>query len=905
MDKPYIRSGVALAAVIGAVVVPGFTFAERQPTGRLAYRAEDFIETIAINASPFEVRKKNGKKGPAFAAELLFDLGVRHYRANLRCAQTPPDQPERMLAWWKKTGARPMVLLDPTWNRTLKADWLGVKEEGRFDDLLAELKRYAPGLISGVEAPNELNNKFGRDMNLKYKGRTDEAAGTLYQNDLYAAMKGDPATKDIPVILYTAIFSDYTLARSTDKFDFMNTHPYQGDNVPSSSLLMNMTRTMNLLPEGGLVKPFMPTECGYNVELDKTNGKGYTGSLRAQAYSEPMLFAEYFRHGIARTFLFALPNVDGYGLLESDTVTKRPSWYALESLIRILADAQWDGERMQWTGDRDFRPRALRFEVERAPDTVHTLTLQKANGDWYLLVWNEVRNMKNHVDLQNADVPVTLAFAEGTPVTCAGMWRQGEIPADVYGTPDGAKQGAFVPVAAPEVKDGRLAIGVPSRLVILRLVPGNRPGAEVVAPKLQTVRTEANAVTLAVEMPLDAAFAFVTLARTDMEVASVPRSAFTERDGRLVAEWTDRSAWMRPGLGYRFNAVAVAADGTESPRAETVAVTKPQRCDLIPSNVGVQEPAGRPLRPGDQVRFAADVTNVGDGPTPNPTQGEVGIYNSAVSMVASVDGKLVGWGGTRGSQPIQAGEAHRWATGGGPNGGKWVATEGTHVVRILVDDVGRISGERSKMNNLCSKSFTVGTYPGKLEFESCFSPRHVNLSAEGDEDWVAFTEWSNGEPARKRGAQLISAARQDGKGYVNVNSGCPISLAWGDDGTAPACADTHRGLWGNRVGNGYVLEVPASTEERTLKLYVGVTGGGKGELSLELSDGSAPKAVDPTWDTNRAKRWSPIPDEAAVCYTVRFKAAKDGEKLKVRWGLVDEPNGYHAQIRLQAATLSR
>ena len=899
------RLGASVA--VGAMLLALPTKAERQSEGRLAYRAEDFIESIALAASPFEIHERDGKKGPPFAPELFFDLGVRYYRANLRCALTPKDQPDHVTAWWKKTGSRPMMLVDPGWNRTLKLDWLGVKEEGNFENYLAELKRYPKGVLSGIEVPNELNNKFGQDLNLKYKGQTDEAAGTLYQNDIYDAMKGDPDTKDIPVILYTAIFTDYTLARYTDKLDYMNTHPYQGENIPSSSLLMNFTRTMNVLPEGAVVKPFMPTECGYNVELDKTNGMGYTGSLRAQAYSEPMLFAEYFRHGVARTFLFALQNIDGYGLLESDNVTKRPSWYALQSLISILSDAKWDSAACRWTGRSEFNPRALRFRIENAPDTVHSLTLQKANGDWYLLVWNEVRNMKDRVDTMNADVPATIVFDPGTPVACAGMWRQGEIPQNVYATPDGGKCGAFVPVAAPEVKGDRLAVGIPSRVTILRLSPRNRATAKVVPPRVIPRASTSVSVSASVEMPADAQFAFVTLSRMDMEVATLPRSAFKAKNGRLVAEWTDRSAWIRPGLGFRIDAVAVAADGAQSRRTQAVCYAASQRCDLVPANVGVAQPEGRAIRPGDRVRFAADVVNVGDGPTPNPTVGEVGMYNSCVSVTASVDGKVVGWGGNDGSKPIAPGEVNRWTTlGGGEHAGEWIATEGTHVVRIWVDDIGRISGERSKMNNICSKSFTVGEYPGKLEVESFVSRYHVDLDAEGKSDWVAFNAWGDGAKcARKAGANLISEARQDGKGFIAVNPGCGVSLGWGEGGTQPKCSDTHAGLWGNCVGNGYVFEVPASTQEQVLKIYTGVTNGGQGELSLELSDGSAPKVVDATWNANRSSPWCPVPDEAAVCFTVRFRAAKDGQKLKVRWGLIGEPNQFRAQIRLQAATLSR
>ncbi|MDQ2687594.1 MAG: hypothetical protein M3Y28_06980, partial [Armatimonadota bacterium] len=244
------------------------------------------------------------------------------------------------------------------------------------------LKQYAPGVVGELEGPNEVNNKFPpQDLNLKYGGQTDEAAGAAFMNDLYKVVHADPTTKTIPIVSYTAIFTDYHLARPCAAFDFSNMHSYQGYDVPSSSLLMNETRFNNILPTGATIKPFVPTECGYNVQADVSNGTGGTGSLSAQALNIPMLTAEYFRHGIRRTYLFALNNADGYGLLESDQKTKRPSYHALQNFVAQLKDATWDPQTKTWRGG-DFTPRALLFTLGGAPPTVHSLTLQKKSGEY-------------------------------------------------------------------------------------------------------------------------------------------------------------------------------------------------------------------------------------------------------------------------------------------------------------------------------------------------------------------------------------------------------------------------------------------------------------------------------------------------------------------------------------------
>lgn len=888
-----------------------------QPDGdRPAYRAEDFVESLGLAAAPFERYLAEGPwkgAGTRYPPEFFFDLGIRYYRMGLRNDLTPEDLPRKVETWWRRTGARPLLLVDPGKSFTVKTPWLQVEKDGDFSRLVADLRRYAPGSVAGVEGPNEVNNKFPpQELNLKYKGRTDEAAGALYQRDLFSALRADPATRDIPVAMFTAIFTDYSLARPCDAFDRLNMHSYQNEGVPSSSLLMNITRAANILPAGAAMPPFQPTECGYNVEEDKTNRMGCTGSLRAQAYNIPMLYAEYFRHGIERTYLFALHNADGYGLLESDQETKRPSWHAVQSFVRLLADATWDPDATAWKGGRGFDPEVLRFRVEGAPATVHTLTLQKADGDWFLLVWNEVTNIGGGKDIARRPVPVVLRFAAGTPVECVEAWLQGEIPEDVHRVPGGVLQGAFQRTARPPAtRENSLALEIPSRVMILRLrrtadAPrGTRPPA---VPSLAPAGAAENSVAVRVSLPADHGAASVLLFRNGMHVATLSPRDFRRQDGTgtVVAEHIDNSAWIRPGAGYRYTARSVSAEGMQSAMAATVVVAADRRPDLVVGDFGPDLPPGVPIRPGDSVRFAGTVRNIGDGTTPAAATEEAGMWNSSVTITFAVDGKIVGWGGDDGQSPLAPGESRRHVAAGGPGGqATWTAAAGTHVLRAEADDINRISCERSEENNCATRTITVGACSGRLEMESRPAPGHIDLSAEGTLDWVHFGAWNGqGRLTRKPGAGLIGLPEQTGEGHVAVNPGCAVHLSWQAEGDVPAMERTHAGLWGNRVGNGYTFTVPAGTEERVLRVCTGVTNGGRGEFAAELSDGSAPAFVDDAWDANRGQAWAPVPGDLAVLHTVRFRAARDGETLRVTWKLREEPNRFLAQIRLQAATLS-
>ena len=127
-----------------------------------------------------------------------------------------------------------------------------------------------------------MNNKFGQNLNLKYKNHTGEAAAALFMDDVYKSLKADPETKGIPVIAFTSIFSDYREARPHDSFDLGNVHSYQLYGVSSDSLLMNFPRFNNIYPGGATIKPIVPAECGCKVDADKANGTITTGSLRAR-----------------------------------------------------------------------------------------------------------------------------------------------------------------------------------------------------------------------------------------------------------------------------------------------------------------------------------------------------------------------------------------------------------------------------------------------------------------------------------------------------------------------------------------------------------------------------------------------------------------------------------------------
>lgn len=834
-----------------------------QPFPVPASSAEAFVDSIGLNASPFERYLDSGRfkgAGTRYAPELFFDLGVRHFRTGLKNDLVRPEAPDLIANAFRHYGTRPLMLIDPG-------------KSGSPEDLVREVKRYPEGVIWGLEGPNELNNKFPpQELNLKYKGKTDEAAGSAYMDDVVAALRADPATRALPVVAFTAIFSDYRLYRLAHPhgaFDFANMHSYQGDDVPSSSLVMNMARFNRILPAGSEIRPFMPTECGYNVEEDAANHTRVTGSLRAQALNISMLLAEYFRHGIPRSYLFALHNADGYGLLESDQATRRPAWFALKHFIAELADARWNPESGRWEGP-SVEPRALLFDLEDAPGTVHALVLQKGDGSHRLLLWNEVKNFDQGTrqDLHPADVAVKLRFRQPLDGRVQVL-RQNE--AGGYDTTELAPGG-----------DGReLRVAVPASVLILRLrqpVPSGTPPAAVRGVASRTVENEVALQWEAPDGEGSAAGYFVYC--NGRHAATLPASAHS---------WTDQSPWIRPGLGYVYEVQAFDAWGRLSARSRHVAVVPDRHPDLVVVDAGMIEPS---VVAGDAVTFWAEVRNAGSGATP---------HGVPVTATFSVDGKVISWGGVH--RPLKPGESVRIEGRGGPRQpAVWTAAPGSHLLQVEADDINRISGEVSEGNNRIDRTLRIGA-PGSADLilSADPAPAVLDIGQEGDVDWV---QWGVGGVreglVRGPGGVAIGPLSFVGSGHLASTPGGPVRVCRGDEAEG-----SHEALWLNGMGHGFAFEVDAGPEPRLLKVYAAGLEGATGRFRAQLRGGEE-RVLETRWSGNRGQgRWAAVPDGFSVCFSVRHRADRPGAKLRIEWILDDEPNRFLGQVRLQAATLQR
>jgi len=815
-----------------------------QPRQQPTYRAEAFVDSIGLSAVP----------STAFLA-----LGVRHYRTGLRDITQPvaaqPERAQQMADLWAQYGVRPMVLLDAL--------------RDPVSECVRLLKLYPPGVVAEIEGPNEVNNKFPpQELNLKYKGITDEAAAAAYMDDFVAAIRADDTTKAIPVVAFTSIFSDYRLAKPHTAFDFSNMHSYQGNDIPSSSLEMNTTRFNNLLPVGGVIKPFVPTECGYNVEEDVSNHTGISGSLQAQAKNIPMLLAEYFRHGIRRTYLFALHNADGYGLLESDNITRRPAYFALQHLIAALRDATWNTRTKQWEGG-DFTPRALLFEMPNAPQSIHTLVLQKHNGEYRLLIWNEVPNYDPGAKQEKLipPTPVTLVFS--TPVqSTATLLRQ--------------QATGSLETTTTHVNHGVLSLDVDSSVMIVRLMSATPAPASII-PTPSGLQGQASESEIRIQWQPVRGAAGYFLFRNGWHIATTS----------TTTTYLDQSTWLRPGLGYTYAVQAFSATGVMSAQNTVIIQTAARIPDLAVTALYLDNPTPKP---GEKVHLDAKMKNIGAGMTPP---------RIPVGATWLIDGKVIGWSTPLG--PLKPGE--EWtlsANDGGADHGQWTATPGTHLLTCVLDDINRLPGENKK-NNYADRTIVVGeTYAGEILGATQAAPGGVDVTHEGTLDWIHWGLDGKNNINRKAGANLFGVPLvKFGAGYCDATSGCPVAISWRDGAPTAHATNTYAGLWWNVVGTAQSFTAPADTTTRVVRIYVAGIEGAGGTLSATLSDHAAPPYISSTWDGNAGNgAWAAVPDGFSAVYTIRYRAASAGQQLTITWKLTSEPNRFLGQARLQAATLA-
>jgi hypothetical protein len=372
-----------------------------------ARQADAFVESLGINTHYTNAPYKESPYSKVQLDQKLIALGIRHIRDN-----TESPQGFARIDALGRAGVRAILVPNGT--------------EKPIGDYVVWLKQHV-----AYEAIEGLNEPDGKPRS--YKGMTDVTKGgspnypatKAYQADLYKAVKAQSITNHVLVLSPAMAHVERQKYLDGVPFDIGSMHTYPFGGEPKVALGEKIEQMKAMKTPNGQHRPIWITETGY---YNRTPNGKQISELGAAKYL-PRLLALAFKAGIERTYIYELvdqgndPNNRelNFGLLRYD-LSEKPAYVAIKNLTMLLKEPP--------SAKRKFVVGSLDFEIATtdASAQLEHLLLQKADGRFYLLVWNDLPSWNNATqkDLAVAPVPAIIKFAK--PFTNAKTYRIGSTP---------------------------------------------------------------------------------------------------------------------------------------------------------------------------------------------------------------------------------------------------------------------------------------------------------------------------------------------------------------------------------------------------------------------------------------------------------------------------------------------
>jgi hypothetical protein len=269
-------------------------------------------------------------------------------------------------------------------------------------------------VVEAVEGPNEYD--LSGNSNWVQTLRQ-------YMEQLHKLIKSDVLTSALPVLgasltseeAYVAVgnmsnFVDYGVIHNYFSGRHPGTAGWAGNGY--GSIAYGMAQSQKYAPG----KPVITTETGYHNAVNTLEGHLAVPESVAQKYI-PRMFLEQFNSGIKRTFGYELMDLQNnpkrdisgleFGLLRNNGEAK-PSFNSLCALIQLLKDPQ---------GSK-FSPGTLNYSLPNTTSYLHHTLLQKSNGRFYLVLWQETTGFDTtnkvvlEIPTQKVEVVLAQPFAQ-------------------------------------------------------------------------------------------------------------------------------------------------------------------------------------------------------------------------------------------------------------------------------------------------------------------------------------------------------------------------------------------------------------------------------------------------------------------------------------------------------------
>lgn len=395
-----------------------------------ARSSDSFVDSLGVNTHLTYTDTAYGKFDNIIKPKLK-ELGIRHIRDGGYQDQTFFDKIKQL----NRIGIKTILIFS-----------------GNPPEEVVATAKTLKGAIEAVEGPNESDLEH---FKFSYKGQKFPEGTRTYQKEMFTELEADPETKSLPIILPSMGWGENAQKLGYVPWgDIGNMHSYPNlGNPPTDGLdwyFIPHARTI-----AGKTKPLWSTEAGYHNYIKDDLGI----SERAGARYIPRVWLEQFNRGVKRVYLYEFINQrpddegDGqnnYGLLRSDGSPK-PSFTTLKNLISLLKDP-----------GSSFPLKSLDYKLSGNTTDVHQTLLQKRDGNFYLILWQEVRSWDNKKkkDVAIADRKVTINM--NTPISQVVAYQPIR---------------SINPSWRSTGKAGRvkqLSISVPDHPLVLKLVPASK-----------------------------------------------------------------------------------------------------------------------------------------------------------------------------------------------------------------------------------------------------------------------------------------------------------------------------------------------------------------------------------------------------------------------------------------------
>ncbi|WP_233862405.1 calcium-binding protein [Paraburkholderia adhaesiva] len=392
------RTVASFAALLYLYALTGTSVAQEADVVRVM-RADAFLETLAVNT---HVNYTDG----AYAnvrniADDLAWLGIHHVR------DAPPA-----------SGAAPLASYVYLAQHGIKFNVLMHLDIADHLDRALRLNAEVPGSVVAIEGLNEIDN-----WPVTYGDLKGADAGLAVQREIYTRVRGTPALAGVPVYDLTG-YDIKPVDTRTNAADYANGHVYpQNGEQPMRNANGDswMGSAVRLFRKFHL--PMVITEFGY---FSMPQSGWYMIGVDEPAQAKGVLngYMDAAAAGVKRTYVYELldqkPDPQNknaemhFGLFRIDNSPK-PVASAIRNLTSILKDDTKHSTNGAAGG-------TLAYTLSGMPPLASSLLLQKNDGRFVLVLWNETQIWDRATGTPVANPPASVGLDLGASASRVNVY---------------------------------------------------------------------------------------------------------------------------------------------------------------------------------------------------------------------------------------------------------------------------------------------------------------------------------------------------------------------------------------------------------------------------------------------------------------------------------------------------